>query len=829
MKKSIVIEYKNPASLFDGTISYYGPVITAMEQTTDAYRKVGIYARSMKRTIKGLLPNWQDEKKELGRALLIRHYLANVQETKENQAALRAMRERVPDLLHAIRMLTEIGVRPEQVPQTPQEVEILANLYKKMIQDSQSGIQQFLRQTDAWVKDSDTFRKALQQAFGRIPQAVYFQGFYYITALQQRIIDAFCGLNIPVYFLNHIDRKRPRDFEIWRHNPFFDESLEYRGLPDEQEIEAPDVSRIRLRKYHDVFAMVRDFEKIKHEKTKTAFYAPMSTDIKELLETFFPDEADMDKKHILAYPVGRYLFTLYDMWDDDAGTIIFSDDKVRSALATGWAGKTVTAGKRLLMTYDRVQDYFRGCQTIKEWEDRACKLRKTTEAVLPIFKVPEGKAETERWRRIMNCPLEEIGAFSCSQNDLKTLLDALHQLGEDCHILFDNRHEVNLQRHFQRLSKMLRERASRSRLGKEEDAILHKVLHRLSWREEDIPSCPPGHLAQAMAFFLGGRKDEESEGAFDADQHAGIVRGISDIETAKILHPDERILLCCCDAQNMPGKEKQYPFPLTDAVFQEMHLQGKYALRMHGEENCRRRTRLANRYLFHIAQQIPGIEISWIEEQESGKPVNPSVYIQELALRHNISIEPVEGMLIEKAGETRLHQKTVIQPLHIPDGVPKEVPLDQMACRCGDWRLLYDYVLRERPVFQSDFHLHHFLTALTAVTASVMHISIEEAGKQIFALYPSLLPSEKSEILFFAQARENQIDAGNLTRRDNYEGKAYTQLRFYLQYLSQKNTEKLVKNQVEQSDEKEIIPCMWCPATAYCYVRRRQGNEEADI
>ena len=71
-------------------------------------------------------------------------------------------------------------------------------------------------------------------------------------------------------------------------------------------------------------------------------------------------------------------------------------------------------------TYDRVQDYFRGCQTIKEWEDRACKLRKTTEAVLPIFKVPEGKAETERWRRIMNCPLEEIGAFSCSQNDLKT-------------------------------------------------------------------------------------------------------------------------------------------------------------------------------------------------------------------------------------------------------------------------------------------------------------------------------------------------------------------------------------------------------------------------
>ena len=89
------------------------------------------------------------------------------------------------------------------------------------------------------------------------------------------------------------------------------------------------------------------------------------------------------------------------------------------------------------------------------------------------------------------------------------------------------------------------------------------------------------------------------------------------------------------------------------AVFQEMHLQGKYALRMHGEENCRRRTRLANRYLFHIAQQIPGIEISWIEEQESGKPVNPSVYIQELALRHNISIEPVEGMLIEKAGETR--------------------------------------------------------------------------------------------------------------------------------------------------------------------------------
>lgn len=825
--KKIVIEYKNPASLFDGTISYYGPVITAMEQTTDAYRRVNVYARSMKRTIKGLLPNWQDEKKELVRILMIRDYLDQIQETQENRAALRAMRKSVPDLLHAVHMLAEIGVRPEQIPQEPQECGILAELYKSMLHNLRSGIPQFLRQTDAWVKDSDAFRKALQKVFGRVPQAVYFQGFYYITALQQRIIDAFCGLDIPVYFLNHMDRKRSRDFEIWRHNPFFDKSLEYRSLPDEEELKAPDVSRIRLRKYHDVFAMVRDFEKIKREKTKTAFYAPMSTDIKELLDTFFPDEADMDKQHILAYPVGRYLFTLYDMWDDDVGTILFSDDKVRSALATGWAGKNVTTGRRLLMTYDRVQDYFRGCQTLKEWEDRARELRKTVESVLPIFRVPEGRPETERWRRVMTCPLEEIGAFSCKQEDIDALLAALHQLGEDCHTLFDNRHEINLQLHFKRLSKMLRERASRSSLGKEEDAILHKVLQRLSWQDEDIHSCQPGNLAQAMAFFLGGRK--KSEGAFDADQQAGMVRGISDIETAKILHPDERILLCCCDAQNMPGREKQYPFPLTDAVFQAMHLQGKYELRMRGEENCRRRTRLANRYLFHIAQQIPGIEISWIEEQQSGKPVNPSVYIQELALRHHLPIETVEGLLIDDVENTKPEGKTALQLMQIPEGVPEEVPLDQMACCCGNWRLLYDYVLRERPVFQSEFQMHHFLTALTAVIASMMHISIEAAGKQVFALYPSLLPSEKSEILLFAQSRENKIDDSNLTRRDNYEGKAYTQLRFYLQYLSARDTEKLITKRAEQADKKGMIPCMWCPASAYCYVRGRQRNEEADI
>ncbi len=62
MGKPIVVQYKNPESLFDGRIYYGGLVITAMQQMKAAYFKKNICTevQEANMVLRILLPAWYD-------------------------------------------------------------------------------------------------------------------------------------------------------------------------------------------------------------------------------------------------------------------------------------------------------------------------------------------------------------------------------------------------------------------------------------------------------------------------------------------------------------------------------------------------------------------------------------------------------------------------------------------------------------------------------------------------------------------------------------------------------------------------------------------------
>lgn len=828
MRQPIIIQYKNPESLFDGTLYYNGLVITAMQQMRQAYSKRKVKARVLdaNMVLRILLPAWYQPLLGLQQFHVLSNSIDRLKAQYPDVPEINAFRNNMNDARMSIKTLAEIGITPDSLPKQNVEDRILRRLYQDMIEAQQSGIRAFQQEVDAW-DDASVFADRLMTCEYRktnevigVPKAVYFQGFYYITPLQLRLIHAFCQLDIPVYFLNAMDDQYPEAYAVWDQNPVFPKIAEKRILTHEAPLPAVDFSACRIRKFRDVFSMVCRMRSLNLQES--ALYAPLSTDVKELLETFFPDQED--KLHIFAYPIGRYLLSLYNMWDEDSNSFRLNPSDVRSAISTGWAGPEYQDGGKLLALYEKMQDYFQDCQTFEDWQQRLQVLHAVVHEVMPAFQEPAGNPELKRWRQIISHPFRSIGAFDCSDAEVQEITQVIQQMMKDAVFLFGDTGEVDLKKHFPSLKTLLQMKAKHHTVREEEKKVVAHLMERLDWNMSQNDSWPLQHLSNAMTLFLGGSLDEDDLSSGIEENKVGGVRGISDMESARFLHADKQIFLCCCDANNLPGHAKPYPWPLTSEVIASFvqtetaadAVRSRCQSYIHSMET----TRLANRYLFHLAKQIPSIEFSWIEHQ-GNKDVNPSIYLTELARQYHLTIKEEQGLLVTEGplasvqnGPWNLAEKTTPPKADKDGNIPIEWDFDIKTCSNSHWRWLYDYVLQDHPSFTERFQLSFLMTALIAITADIIPCSRQEAARQVFSIYPSFSESEKQEYTdFVGQTRQME--------RAPFDGKEYSLKRLYLEYLKIKAVNQFVADGSTNGNF-----CNWCPELKYCYVRRKEQINE---
>ena len=65
-----------------------------------------------------------------------------------------------------------------------------------------------------------------------------------------------------------------------------------------------------------------------------------------MLKDYFPDEYG-DRK-ILAYPIGQFISTINNMWDDELQTITLDADSLIDCFSSGWLSVNGVAGKQYL-------------------------------------------------------------------------------------------------------------------------------------------------------------------------------------------------------------------------------------------------------------------------------------------------------------------------------------------------------------------------------------------------------------------------------------------------------------------------------------------------
>lgn len=822
MKKPVIINYKDTASLVDGAISYNGLVITAVQQMSKAYRDNRIYAYDANMVLRILLPVWYDAPLLLKQRITLNQIITNLCEKMDDKALANSLKNNRSELLRSFRTLAEIGVKWQDMPEKNEEEKVIKNLYKSFIQNPGSCVEAFWAETGKW-ENPTLFRRCLEERTMRVknkgigvPRAVYFQGFYYISALQSRLIQAFCGLDIPVYFLNSYDSNYEEAYRIWEDNSRF-KGLETRFCGDEKNPSMMHIDQSPIYKFRDVFSMVSYLGK--QDFNSMRIYAPMSEDIKELVDTFFDDREE--KSRILAYPAGKYLFSLYSMWDADTAKIVIEPEKLKECFASGWAGRRYMSNSGLLQIYNKVAGYFSDCRLPEEWEDRISLLKGVMENIVPLFKPQDEVRGADRWHLMMSNPLHSFGCFNCSNDEIKLFADSIRQLINDCKILFEEKGQVDLAKHFNKIKKLLADKTKGCTLRLEEQKIVDVLNRRLSMQQDIVTECDNSHLADIMRFFLGGEMDEIIEDAEKLTSDTDIIRGISDIEAAPILYKDKKIILCCCDAISMPGKKKRFSWPLSADMMRGLDLSGETKRRCDDYLYFIESTRLSNRYLFHLIKKMENVEISWVEHQHD-KDVNPSVYLlpyldrviekNSLLLDNNVNVQYQPG-----PWNMELTDESTLPPL-------EEVGLDREMCPAGNWRLMYSFMLNQWPYYKSDFHMSFLLSGVIRAVADTMGISVAKAADHVFSLYPSMNEAEKKECMEFA----DKIDP-EYKDRMLYDGASYSELRLYTEYFPAKTINALVKKLGMGQDSvitNNKTNCVFCPHGDYCL--KKGGAADAE-
>lgn len=839
MKQPIVLLYSNFESLLRSGLQNQGLVITAQEQVAQAFRSQFIRAFGANKLIELLLSDWHSERRALAQYLLLSRLTASL--TAPKKALASALQKGKSDILRALRLFAETGIEPEDLPEATEEEKALKELAQRFFAERDSGVPLLKQQLKIWTQP-EKFRRRLQtplvskptasgkkeeQTVVGVPKKVYFQGFYYVKPLQARLIEAMRGLDILVYYVNAWDSAAPEACEVWSENPRFQEDLQERVLNQEPAMR-PSPTVIKFRTLFE-FSSYLSQSLEEGRETRHVLYAPAGKQANEVVENFFAQEKE--KKNLLAYPAGRYLDGIYSMARED-GSIEADPESVRACLATGWASNSPEDTGRLMSVFERVHDYFSDCRFPEQWQERSQRLKKVITDVMPLFHCDTPVGGNEQLHRYLSNPFAGLGPFSVSVKEVDELINAVTRLMADARALlgFGNVN-IKLRDHFQVLREILKTKAKvNGTVLTEERAVFEIFDERL--QNFDETECLPQQLSEAVRFFLGGKLQRKE----DDDVPSALARSLTNIEAAAVLNPDAHIHVCFCDADLLPGQPRAFMWPLGKDYFDRLATKQWQLKNPRANERLRdwlyfvKSTRLSNRWLFHVAEQIPGVVFSWVASRES-KILNPSPYLslmiktlklpviqgsRPIMTQPNlVSDENLTWNFDDQVWDAQQKFGRGSQKLRFP----KEFQPEFVACPKPAWRLFYDFGAGRCPCFTERFHIQRFMTVLLALLVAGPIRNLDVASEQLFALYPAFSDVERQQICDFA--KRYAAKTGGLVAKNEFEevnGGTYPMSRLYLERLNVTRLDEIFVG--NNGAEESLETCSFCPHRGLCRMTR---------
>ena len=829
-----VVDYKDIRKLEESSLNLVlksGVVITATSELASAmssyYQEYTVY--DIHGFISAIIPEWEENVKDIKNYVMLRNVIEDyLTDNEVNPEASTYLRRNAGDMWNAIKLLIEADVYPDDVD-TLRSIPLkhFKNIWKEL-EVANSQIMAFRSAFAFELSQKENVVKKIEDEVGELKQDVFLFGFYFITPIQDRIFDVLEASGYNLVFVNCHDADYDFATKIWEGafpQQYADGTI--KTIQNEDVLknyfgealkgEKNDIP-IEIYKHHTEF----DFaEMVKGAVDRGEIvYSPNAKRCEKILKEYYPEY--YQRKHLLSYPVGQYIYYLHMMWNSFSNHMDLRYEYVYKCFASGWLSDDEFNGRDYLYEMSLLEPFFKRCHSREKWVERLQSLKEAKEAISGFEKRDKGG---DRWHSLLGNPFNNVGIYTIDDSSIEIITGLILKLIKDADYLFSNSDRTDLFDHFTRISNIIREHIDKDDLLAEETEIANELLIQLSDESTHGIVCPMNGIRDAIIMLIGDHFEEyESQEEETADQER-MVLPLSMVEAAMLNNYGQKVHLVLADEFELPGQPKKLPWPLTDEMLDGLQIDGrdntvKYVRDMRAVIDNRP---LAYRYLFFSFMGIsnsenrPVLSLEWICNKDK-KEIDISPYVKLLDIEKRMKDviglkEDYQKMLNETEVSAKDHS---IDPPAAQ--LPEEVRMDYLLCKS---RYVYSYLLNWLPRYTSEFQYSFELSKLISAFSIVSGIDKAVIEKRIGELFPFLLHIELRQSADFATSQ-------GIPEPIEYDGVEYPAQRLLTHFINDDVINKARKRDADYlegnkiPDKREDGICIYCPYSDVCIDRHRE-------
>lgn len=778
---------------------------------------------------------------------LMREKLEKAEKGSENRNWLTGCMRNIDSILSSVILLEQADVKADDLePNGDRNLELLQEAWELLLEKDPVMADYKNRMDRMSVKEA--WKPVFEKAFGIESlsgiASLVFHGFYYITPYQEKIMKLLEAAGFQLIFLIQYDERYPYVYEIWD-----DTYSELKGYPAKKDwhIEksaeedpygeifagktAEISNRLQIKEYASIMEFVDD---VKHIREKGfSLYSSEYKTANQVLRDYFPEEYG-DRK-VLSYPIGQFISTLNKMWDEDLNTIALDEDSLIECFSSGWLAVDGVSGKQYMQELMYVLPFFNGCHTIEEWEKRIELFKEIEKNVIAPFEVDlDADISVARWQEAIGSPFKNFSMFSVSTDKLEIILKLINQILEMAQELFGKKSLIRVHEHIRTLDHILKKNEISTELYSDERALVSVIFEKLNTDNGFDMLCHPADIARALDLFMSGRYDE---GELQTNR-VGLIYPLYFVDAACVKNRS-KVHLCMSDVESLPGKNKDYVWPLTEKKIKEIYAKTSNDLLENLMQIMGVNT-LCNRYFTYCALKNKDVTISWISTMGE-KMLAPSPYIKLLIEKAGVRISPAarNAITYNRVTESPIGAGKIekYDEESAPVGMIKEARMDYALC---PMKYVLGYVVDKYPTFQSEFQTTYALNAFISAIYNLMKdkgMKVDEAYKAVVVLFPNMRKVEKRQVYDYIEydRKENDMDYGN---RTECGGKYYTDERLKIHYPNQDVREEAIikfaklntpdrRRGLDLYEELEVREaCTFCQHVSYCRNAIYAGDQE---
>lgn len=615
-EKIQILTYKDPKNLekreFYKDICKY-PNLCASETLkmglTDKKKRSNYgYICSIDSFVKELYKEWLDPVNQIKQMSSLTKYINNINDTNIKKSFIFNKSE----ILNALRFLLEMDIKPESINENNKIIKQFKLIYSEIIKENEwrqledrskitvdklkKSFKNILKEEKKRYKEEESHLKINEQnikdnSFDKI----VINGLHRFTPIIFRMIDDLMdNAKISFIFVVNYLNEYPEIYKTWEEvYAWTDATIE---ASNEELIDRDNLGKSlgellngNIRKFQNINIEFIKYDNISSfadkvsasykatidkenitglpktigniSKMKEQFYSAKMEDINNLLKQYHPSQ--FGDKHFLAYPIGQFILSIYNMWDNNKKKLLIDSKSLKQCLSLGFFN---TEKYNCLDIYNRLESYYlnlkiRGNHSITELSESTEKLK---HQIIEFDK--------EEIKRKGSTTLRRFSFYNIRVNELEhfnKIIQIIDNIGNE--IFKDSNSNISFYNHYKDLINVIKSEIDINKLTQKEKDMIEELDNRFKKLDSIKVEGDIDNVRDSLHFYLNRIEEIET----NEHQASWIVRNLEHLDGGVLLEgeKDKTYHLCLIGDMDMNAPVKEIlPYPLTVDFFDKLNI-----------------------------------------------------------------------------------------------------------------------------------------------------------------------------------------------------------------------------------------------------------------